>query len=335
MTPQALGGLAVKNRTPPKYCLRCRADFRHKSYHQWLGHMGLHGYADKYHGGDISKAARRLARNGLASQDPCPWNGAFKRKPAQIFKPKGVVMKTDFSQIVFDVDKHRYFFGQKELTSVTAAIKQFQKPFDREGIAERKARKEGVPVAQLLAEWDAKGERARIIGTTVHEYIKKVLKGESDGQMTLDPFLSLNTQLPEITAFDRLWVNIAPTVSYCKEHIEMIVGDQELSLAGTVDTMLFSPKTGKYHIWDWKTGNFDLNNRFENLLYPFSNLDASKFHIYSLQTSLYRLIIERNTDLDLGDSYLVHLSAQGAQIHRAVDFRVNLLDYFDLQNVPL
>jgi len=334
MTPQQLGGLAVKNRTPPRRCLRCRASFRGRSWHSYLAHMGLHGYADKYHGGDISKAANRLVRNGLAKQDPAPWNGAFKYKPAQIFKPKGATMITDFTQIKFDADKHRYWIGETELTSVTMAIKHFQKPFDRDRIAQRTADKKGLSVASVLAEWDATAERARRIGIATHEYIEKTLKGESDGQITLDPFLEMNFKLPEITAFDRLWCDLAPTASYCKEHIEWIIGDEEFGLAGTVDTMLFSPKTGKYHIWDWKTGKFELNNRFENLLYPFSSLDASKFHIYSLQTSLYRLIIERNTPLELGDSYLVHLSDQGAQIHRAVDFRQQLADYFDPQNVP-
>lgn len=334
MTPQALGGLAVKNRTPPKRCLRCGADFRRKTYHQYLGHMGLHGYADRYFCGDISKAARRLARNGLASQDPFPWNGAFKRKPATIFKPKGPKMKTDFSQIKFDADEHRYFLNGKELRSVTNLLKDYQKPFDRDGIAQRVANRESRSTAEVLAEWDAKGERARVIGTAVHAHIEKVLRGESDGQLSLDPFLGFNIKLPEIIAFDRLWCDLAPTVSYLKDHIEWVIGDESLGLAGTVDTVLFSPQTGKYHIWDWKTGKFDLNNRYENLLHPFSNTEASKLNIYSLQTSLYRLIIERNTGLDFGDSYLVHLSEQGAQIHRAVDFREILFNHLDRENVP-
>ena len=334
MTPQQLGGLAVKNRNPPKRCLRCGADFRRKNYHQYLGHMGLHTYADRYFCGNMSKAAQRLARNGLASQDPFPQNGAFKRKPATIFKPKGTLMKTDFSQIEFNEDKHRYLFNGRELTPVTTVIKQFQKPFDRDTIAQRVANRENRPVAEVIAEWEAKGERGRVLGTLVHEHIEKVLRGESDGQLSLDPFLSFNTKASEIVAFDRLWSDLSPTVSYCKDHIEWVIGDISLGVAGTVDSMLFSPKTGKYHIWDWKTGNFDLHNKWENLLGPFAHLDASKLHIYSLQLSLYRLIIELNTELELGDSYLVHLSDTGAQIHRAVDLREPLLTYLEELALP-
>lgn len=335
MTPQQLGGLAVRNRTPPRFCLRCHADFRRKSYHQYLGHMGLHGYADKYHNGDISKAATHLARNGLARQDPAPWNGAFPYKQAQLFKPKGSKMQTKFDQIQFIEDKHRYIYNGQELLSVTQYIKQFQNVFDRDAAGRRVANRENRPLAEVLAEWDATGERARVIGKTVHEHIEQTLKGTDDGQMTLDPFMGLSTKLVEIIAFDGLWQSLAPTVSYSKNHIEWVIGDLNLGLAGTVDSMLFSPKTGKYHIWDWKTGKFDLYNRFEYLRPPFSHLDASKLHIYSLQVSLYRLIIELNTDLELGDSYLVHLSETGVNVHRAVDLRESLLEHLEAKNHPI
>jgi ATP-dependent exoDNAse (exonuclease V) beta subunit len=247
----------------------------------------------------------------------------------KLFKPKGPQMTTDFSKIKFNADTHRYFYDDKELSSVTWYIKQFQKPFDRDRIAERTAKKENIPLAQVLAEWDLKAENGRRLGTLVHEHIEKVLRGEDSGQLSLDPFLSLNTKAPEIVAFDQLWSELAPTISYNKDHIEWIIGDRSLGLAGTVDSMLFSPETGRYHIWDWKTGKFDLHNKWENLLPPFTAFDASKLHIYSLQVSLYRLIIEQNTDLELGDSYLVHLSEAGAHRHRAIDFREILMAYIE------
>lgn len=239
-------------------------------------------------------------------------------------------MLTEFSQIKFDADKHRYFLGDKELRSVTNFIKDFQKPFDRENIAARTAAKQNRSVAEVLAEWEATGERARILGTTVHEHIKKTLCGETNGQLSLDPFLSLNTRLPEIVAFDAFLSQVSPKVCYTEGDIEFVIGDAELGIAGTVDALLMSYETGKHHIWDWKTGKFDLDNQWENLLKPFDYLSASKLNIYSLQVSLYRLIIERNTGLDLGDSYIVHLSAaNGYQVHRAIDLRERLMDWME------
>jgi hypothetical protein len=335
MTPQAMGGLAVANLVPPSSCPRCLASFNGRSWYSWLAHKGLHSLADRYFCGNLSKAAERLARNGLARQDPAPWNGAFKHKPIKPYISKEPTVKTDFSQIQFNEEEHRYFLDGKELTSVTAKIKEFQTPFDRDRIAQRTAEKQGRTVAEILAEWEAKGEKGRKLGKIVHAHIEETLSRNGNkqaGQLALDPFLSLNLKLPEIEAFDNLWRQTVPTVSWCQEHVEWIIGDAELGIAGTVDTVLFSHQTKKYHIWDWKTGKFDLNNKWQNLLEPFDYLDASKFNIYSLQVSLYRLIIERNTGLELGDSYLVHLShpTMGYEVHRAIDLRERLLAWLEI-----
>lgn len=241
-------------------------------------------------------------------------------------------MSTDFSKIQFNADKHSYFYDGKELTGVTKYLKRFQKPFDQWANAQRVAQRESRTVSSVLAEWEAKGEKSRVLGTAVHQHIQDILKGNHNGQTSFDNFLDLNTKAPEINAFDALWGQLQPKVSYCREHVEFVVGDAELGIAGTVDTMLFSPETGLYHIWDWKTGKFDLTNQWGTLLPPFDYLDDAKFNLYSLQTSLYRLIIERNTGLKLGDSYLVHLSdpSTGYKIHRAVDLRERLLDCLEI-----
>lgn len=82
---RSLGGKAVAKRTAPPYCPRCEKEFPFATpWHSYLGHLGLHGLADKYFDGDIKKAQRRLRENGIARSDPAPWNGAFKPyKPIQ------------------------------------------------------------------------------------------------------------------------------------------------------------------------------------------------------------------------------------------------------------
>jgi hypothetical protein len=73
------GGRAVKNKTPPDRCLRCRQSMTGRSWHSYLGHLGLHGLADRYFDGDLKAAQQHLRRNGLARQDPAPWNGAWSK----------------------------------------------------------------------------------------------------------------------------------------------------------------------------------------------------------------------------------------------------------------
>lgn len=83
LTPQQLGGLAVAKKHAPLKCPRCGKEYPFATpWHSYLGHLGLHGLADNHFGGDIKAAQRRLQRNGLARQDPAPWNGAWpKYKP--------------------------------------------------------------------------------------------------------------------------------------------------------------------------------------------------------------------------------------------------------------
>lgn len=77
-SPQSLGGQAVKDKEVPDSCPRCGQRMKGRKYHSYLGHLGLHGLADKYFDGDIQAAQERLRRNGLARQDPFPENGAWQ-----------------------------------------------------------------------------------------------------------------------------------------------------------------------------------------------------------------------------------------------------------------
>jgi hypothetical protein len=74
----SLGGKAVIEKDPPANCPRCGKTMQGRSYHSYLGHLGLHGLADKYFDGDIEAAQKRLRENGRARSDPFPANGAWK-----------------------------------------------------------------------------------------------------------------------------------------------------------------------------------------------------------------------------------------------------------------
>jgi hypothetical protein len=74
---QSLGGKAVIQKPAPADCPRCGQSMQGRTYHSYLGHLGLHGLADKYFDGDIQAAQKRLRQNGLAKQDPFAGNGAW------------------------------------------------------------------------------------------------------------------------------------------------------------------------------------------------------------------------------------------------------------------
>lgn len=74
---QSKGGRAVASRKPPETCPKCGRTMAGRSWHSYLGHLGLHGLARNYFADDITAAQEHLRNNGLATQDPAPWNRAW------------------------------------------------------------------------------------------------------------------------------------------------------------------------------------------------------------------------------------------------------------------
>jgi len=74
---------------PGGRCEECGLDFAtHAAY---AGHLGLHGFANHWTGGDIAAARDLLSQSGAASMDPFPGNGAFSRghKMLRLFRERG------------------------------------------------------------------------------------------------------------------------------------------------------------------------------------------------------------------------------------------------------
>ena len=113
---------------------------------------------------------------------------------------------------------------------------------------------------------------------------------------------------------------------------ELVVGDAELNLTGMIDQLFWNVKEQCLQIWDWKT-NTKLNmiskfgNKMVGILYY---LDDCEFTTYSIQLNVYKKIIERNTNLRLGDSYLVWFNEENPdyQIIKCEDYGQVVDDMF-------
>ena len=229
-----------------------------------------------------------------------------------------------FKDIKHHPKYHQFSLNGRRLTSVTKFCSRFKEPFDRDGMSLKKAKERGVPQAEILAEWDAKGAAARAKGNIVHDHIQDVLQGSESGR-TDDQFLALNETEPECDVFDDLWQDrlsktIDPVVC------EWVVGDAEWGIGGIIDSVMVNRESGKFYLFDWKTNKeFTTRNNFgRRLLSPFEELDDCHLNEYSLQACLYWLILERNTDLSVDGGYIVHLSPDRYRIHQVVDLREEL-----------
>lgn len=237
---------------------------------------------------------------------------------------------TIFRDIKFDPAAHTYTVDGTPLRSVSSVYSAYVPPFD----ADKIAAKRGGDIETLKAQWEAKRNAAAQKGTRIHEYIQSVLRpAPVDPNAETDAFLALNKapqRLPEMEAFDKFLSYAAQALQLNIIEVEWVIGDKQLAIAGTVDAVAFSNATGKWHILDWKTNeNYSTENRWENLLPPFSHLPNCEHSRYSLQLSLYRLLIERNFPAEwgnpmnvMGSPYIVHLDQFGEYtIHRPHDAR--------------
>lgn len=225
-------------------------------------------------------------------------------------------------EISFDAASHTYAHipTGRALLSVTTALRMIKPPFDREGISLRMAAKTGRSQEEILAEWEANSISAMNKGQAVHAYAEDVLS-----ELNTPVEEAGNRTILEMAAFKRAWGEMQNDLKAEVMANEMTVGCPELGVAGRVDRvarLTFGDKP-TLHIFDWKTGKrFNSTNNFgERLLPPFHDLDNCELQIYSLQTSIYRLLIER-TFGKLGDAFLVHLANDGSyRFIRARDHR--------------
>lgn len=236
-------------------------------------------------------------------------------------KERPIVISTTFKDIQFTPQYHTYRLKGRRLTAVTKFTAQFIPEFDHDYWSAKKAEERGIPQAEILAEWAAKGKASREKGTVIHEHIAAILN-DTEAPPQPDPFLALNESdlPPECDTFNLLWQSQLSLLARVWQ-TEWVIGDEALGLAGTVDTVLAYPETSLYHIFDWKSNErFTTHNAWgKKLLPPFDDLDDCDLTKYSLQVSTYKLILRRNTGLTLGDSYIVHLRPTNYKIHQALD----------------
>lgn len=234
-----------------------------------------------------------------------------------------------FNHITFHDDVHKYIMDGKDAISVTKLISKFEKPFDSDYWATRKAKEEGVTKEVILSRWKLKADIACEKGSAIHSYIENRLYNKIFPYPEHRIKALFNGSDPVINLFKKL----TGLVDYFIKGIEgklipirseFVIGDREIGLCGMLDQLFYNVKSGNIEIWDWKSNEKITTESNYKLLSPLEHISDSKLDIYSLQTSLYRYIIEKNTNLVLGDSYLAWFNESNEKyvIYKCVDYRV-------------
>jgi len=219
----------------------------------------------------------------------------------------------------FDPKWHKYTYDGKPLESVTKFIQRFHKEFDSDYWSKKKAEQAGVEQEEILAEWKKLNERANFIGHSTHEWIENYFNGV---YQKLPNDLDVVDRINKFnTIFAKHLFKLEPI------KFEQRVFSKEWGLAGTFDALFHH--NDNLFILDWKSNkSFTTDNTYgEKLLEPFEDLDKCHLNEYSLQVSLYKLILQK-IGLDVKMCYLLHIGPDSdAKIYKALDLSDKLEKY--------
>jgi hypothetical protein len=231
-----------------------------------------------------------------------------------------------FEDIKFEFDPvaHRYTYEGEPFISVTKFIQQFHKPFDQGYWSKKKAEQAGVPQDWILAEWKKLNDYANEVGTDTHQWIEDYFN------KIWKPLPTNADVIHRINKFNKIYAKQLYKIEPLK--FEVRVFSKKWKIAGMIDALFLY--RGKIYIIDYKTNKeftTDENLKYkESLLPPFNNFYKTHLSEYSIQISMYALIL-REWGFNVAGGYLIHIGPgdEDAVMHKCIDFTGILKKYLD------
>lgn len=211
----------------------------------------------------------------------------------EIFKELDV-----FRKIQFDEESHTYYCNNNVLTSTTTILSQYKEPFDTKNIAEKYALKHNLEVDEVIKEWDDKRISSAQKGTLLHRYLE--LKFASKMFTTDDELFSDGLKRIADLFYNDVEGKLIPI------RAELVIGDEDFGIGGMIDKLFYNASVNEIQIWDYKTNKeISTYNKYKKrMINGLEHLHECEFNTYSLQLGVYKKIIEKNTNLKLGNSYI-------------------------------
>lgn len=231
-------------------------------------------------------------------------------------------------------DTHQYFdTNGLEYQSVSSLLGKVKVPFDRQRVSYQNAMSNlgpgagaddiAVEQSRLIASWDAMGKSSTDWGTYVHNEMEAYFTiGSCAGQCL--------PAAQSIAKFLKHSVTFLP---------EVVCYNTEYKLAGTFDLGVIrkkgnKPSTTLVDIWDYKTNErkgiefdssyIDKNNAYQPgmkfLLNPVDHMEQCNFNIYSLQLSLYALMVQLCYGVHIGRMGILFIDKEMKVTSHAVPY---------------
>lgn len=235
-----------------------------------------------------------------------------------------------FNDIKFEFDPklHRYTYNGETFTSVTRYIQQFHKAFEQDYWSKKKAEELGVEQQEILLEWKRINDYANEVGTETHQWIEDYFN------RIWKPLPTNLDVIHRINKFNKVYAKQLYKLEPLK--CEVRVFSKKWKIAGMIDALFIY--RGKLVILDYKTNKIfttDQNLKYkEPLLAPFNDYYKTHLNEYSIQISLYALIL-REWGFDVSGGYLLHIGPDDdeATLHKCIDFTEKLEKFLDGDSV--
>jgi len=226
------------------------------------------------------------------------------------------ILYTAFNDVRYEDEPHKYHLNGQELVSVTTILHKYQEDFNEEYWSRVKAEEYVLTPKEVLRAWAFINKKGTMKGSAIHDYaenlfLNKVFPYPEElihKEFGFDPVLEeyLITKKHVDNFYNDVKGKLIPI------RTEMIVYDKESLIGGMLDILFYNVRMKEFQIWDNKTNKkltLKTERRLKNELYV---LDDSDMSIYSLQLGMYKYILEKNTGIKLGKSYLIWFSHNNA-----------------------
>lgn len=220
-----------------------------------------------------------------------------------------------FEGFHFEEEPHKYWWldengGKVYATkSMTQLIHSHSQPFDAEKIAPFTAKKMGITTQEVLDMWEHTNEVSKVKGTHIHKYSEEKWQGRH--------YMYPKQEIINQFGYDVLapiWNRITRIIDIFYEKfkdkiivvgLEMIIGDKELGICGSIDFLCYSKKLKRLIIIDYKSNKEIKTKSYGNqkMLGCLSHLDDCNYIHYSLQLNGYQYIVERQTGFKMSNNH--------------------------------
>lgn len=256
----------------------------------------------------------------------------------------------------FDPISHSYTYVNLDtgkpiqiFESVSGFISQFKPPFDSDKIAGYVAKSRGITKEEVLAEWKQIAKEGTDLGTFVHEWIEDFYNGKNPDIPPLDYDVEFEIAMDNIDPMgsweERIYDRVTKFKKIYEDRLykleakqqEFRIFSRKWGIAGTLDALFYLDP--HYYIGDWKTNkkftdNDHKDGRRQKMLYPFEDLWDNNLNGYSIQISMYRLMLEE-AGFETAGGFLVWIGPDKPKIYKTLDLRDRLRDFLDKNNFGL